>query len=365
MEFIDLKAQRRRIRENLDRRMNAVLDHGQFIMGPEVKELEDRLAAFTSAKHAIACANGTDALQIALMALDIKPGDQVITTAFSFFATVETILLLGAEPVFVDIDARTYNMDPTLIESKITSKTKAIIPVSLYGQCYDFDAIHSLAKKHNIPVIEDAAQSFGASYKGRRSCSQAAISCTSFFPSKPLGCYGDGGALFTNDDAMAARLKEIRVHGQRGRYHHASLGVNSRLDTLQAAVLLAKLDIFETEIAERQEVAARYHQGLKGVVQTPFIGEGHISAYAQFTIEVKNREQVMAHLKELGVPTVVHYPQPMHIQPAALAQFPQVRSTTAPKAEHAAAHVMSLPFSPYLTIQDQTKVIESLKKVLA
>ena len=258
IEFIDLKAQQARIKVQLDAAIARVLQHGQYILGPEVVELEEKLAAYTGAKHCITVANGTDALQIAQMALSIGPGDEVITPGFTYIATAETVALLGAKPVYVDIDPRTYNLNPALLQAAITPRTKAIIPVSLYGQCADFDAINAIAAQHGIPVIEDAAQSFGATYKGRKSCSLSTIACTSFFPSKPLGCYGDGGAIFTNDDALAKVMRQIARHGQDRRYHHVRVGVNSRLDTLQAAILLTKLSIFDEEMALRQQVAERY-----------------------------------------------------------------------------------------------------------
>ncbi|MGB4345981.1 MAG: DegT/DnrJ/EryC1/StrS family aminotransferase, partial [Burkholderiaceae bacterium] len=258
IEFIDLKTQQARIRDKIDAGIQRVLAHGQYILGPEVAELEEKLAAFVGAKYCITCANGTDALQIAQMALGIGPGDEVITPGFTYIATAETVALLGAKPVYVDIDPRTYNLDPQLLEAAITPRTKAIIPVSLYGQCAAMDAINAIAAKHGIPVIEDAAQSFGATYKGKRSCNLTTIACTSFFPSKPLGCYGDGGAIFTNDDELAKVMRQIARHGQDRRYHHIRVGVNSRLDTLQAAILLPKLEIFEEEIQLRQQVAQTY-----------------------------------------------------------------------------------------------------------
>ena len=240
--FIDLKTQYQAVKPQIQARIDAVLEHGQYIMGPEVKELEDKLAAFTGAKHCITCASGTEALLMSLMALGIGPDDEIVTTPFTFVATAEVIVLLGAKPVFVDVEPDTGNIDASLIEAKITSKTKAIMPVSLYGQTADMDAINAIAaKRGNLPVIEDAAQSFGATYKGRQSCNLSTIGCTSFFPSKPLGCYGDGGAIFTNDDALAQAMREIRVHGQSQRYVHTRVGVGGRMDTLQCAIVLAKL----------------------------------------------------------------------------------------------------------------------------
>jgi len=260
MDFIDLKTQYQQLKADIDAGIARVLAHGQFILGPEVAELEEKLAAYTGARHCVSVANGTDALQIALMALGIGPGHQVITPGFTYIATAETVALLGARPVYVDVDARTSNLDPALLEAAITPATRAIIPVSLYGQCADYDAINAIAARHGLPVIEDAAQSFGATYKGRKSCNLTTIACTSFFPSKPLGCYGDGGAIFTSDDQLATVLRQIARHGQDRRYHHVRVGVNSRLDTLQAAILLPKLAVLDEEIALRQQVAARYAQ---------------------------------------------------------------------------------------------------------
>lgn len=345
IEFIDLKSQQARIKDKIDAGIQRVLSHGQYILGPEVQELEERLAAFVGARYCISCANGTDALQIVQMAFGIGPGDEVITPGFTYIATAETVALLGAKPVYVDIDPRTYNLDPQLLETAITPRTKAIIPVSLYGQCADFDAINAIAAKYNIPVIEDAAQSFGASYKGRRSCNLSTVSCTSFFPSKPLGCYGDGGAIFTNDGELAKVIRQIARHGQDRRYHHVRVGVNSRIDTLQAAILLPKLDIFEEEIALRQQVAARYDAALSkaGVDSIPFIESGNTSVYAQYTVRVDERGAVQARLKAQGIPTAVHYPIPLNKQPAVAD-----RSVTLEIGDRVAEQVMSLPMHPYL-----------------
>ena len=345
IEFIDLKAQQARIKVQLDAAIARVLQHGQYILGPEVVELEEKLAAYTGAKHCITVANGTDALQIAQMALSIGPGDEVITPGFTYIATAETVALLGAKPVYVDIDPRTYNLNPALLQAAITPRTKAIIPVSLYGQCADFDAINAIAAQHGIPVIEDAAQSFGATYKGRKSCSLSTIACTSFFPSKPLGCYGDGGAIFTNDDTLATVMRQIARHGQDRRYHHVRVGVNSRLDTLQAAILLTKLSIFDEEMALRQQVATRYTQLLNeaGISTTPYIAPYNQSAWAQYTIQVPAREQVQEHLKMAGVPTAVHYPIPLNKQPAVADA-----TVTLPVGDAVAQRVMSLPIHPYL-----------------
>lgn len=360
--FIDLQEQRRRIQKSLDTRMKAVLDHGAFILGPEVKELEKKLEEFTGAKHCISVANGTDALQIVMMALGIGPGDEVISPDFTFFATAETIAILGAKPVFVDVDPETYNISVSEIRKKITSKTKAIIPVSLYGQCADMAEIVALGKEKGIPVIEDAAQSFGALYQGKKSCNLSHVSCTSFFPSKPLGCYGDGGAIFTNDDALATTLRQIRAHGQEKRYFHRIVGVNSRLDTLQAAILLAKMEVFEEEIRLRSEVAARYDLLLKGIAKTPKISSDRTSVYAQYTIEIDHREAVMKRLEEKGVPTTVHYPMPMHAQPAM--QVYATPGETFPVSEKASKRVVSIPMHPYLDEKTQIRIVDAIKECL-
>jgi len=357
MQFIDLAAQQARIKDKIDANIQKVLAHGKYISGPEVTELEEKLAAFTGAKYCITCANGTDALQIAQMALGIGPGDEVITPGFTYIATAETVALLHAKPVYVDIDSRTYNLDPTKLEAAITPRTKAIIPVSLYGQCADFDLINAIAEKHGIPVIEDGAQSFGASYKGKKSCNLTTIGCTSFFPSKPLGCYGDGGAIFTNDDELATMLRQIARHGQDRRYHHIRVGVNSRLDTLQAAILLPKLDILEDEIECRNQVAVNYTRLLNdaGIDTTPFVSEHNTSAWAQYTIRVANREAVQAKLKEAGIPTAVYYPAPLNKQPAVADE-----AANLPVGDEMAGEVMSLPMHPYMLKEDQSKVVKAL-----
>lgn len=370
MDFIDLKSQYARIEAAVNVRMQAVLKHGQYVLGPEVVELEARLAAYTGAKFCVSASSGTDTLLIALMALDIGPGDEVITSPFTFIATGEMIALAGATPVFVDIDRRTYNIDPALIEAAITPKTRAIMPVSLYGQCADFDAINAVAARHGLPVIEDAAQSFGATYKGRESCNLSTIGSTSFFPSKPLGAYGDGGALFTNDEGLAKLMREIRVHGQDRRYHHPRLGVNGRLDTLQAAVLLAKLDVFADEVAARARLGARYSQLIAEAfadvqdpqrrISGPWLDPANTSVYAQYTVEVPNRERVEQRMKEQGIPTAVHYPVPLHQQPVFAGL--KVASGSLPVSELAAARVMSLPMHPYLTEDQQVRVVQALKK---
>ena len=357
MQFIDLAAQQARIKDKIDANIQKVLAHGQYILGPEVTELEEKLAAFTGAKHCITVANGTDALQIAQMAFGLGPGDEVITPGFTYIATAETVALLGAKPVYVDICPKTYNLDPTKLEAAITPKTKAIIPVSLYGQCADFDTINAIANKYGIPVIEDAAQSFGASYKGKKSCNLTTVACTSFFPSKPLGCYGDGGAIFTNDDELAVVLRQIARHGQDRRYHHIRVGVNSRLDTLQAAILLPKLEIFAEEIQQRNQVASNYTRLLNeaGVDTTPFIEEHNISAWAQYTIQVEHRAVVQAKLQEQGIPTAVHYPIPLNKQPAEADS-----SASLPIGDAVAEKVMSLPMHPYLTVHDVDAIVKKI-----
>lgn len=362
IDFIDLKAQQNRIKAEIDAGIQRVLAHGQYILGPEVIELEEKLASYVGAKHCITCANGTDALQIALMALGVGVGDEVITPGFTYIATAETVALLGAKPVYVDVNAKTYNIDFTQLEANITPRTKAIIPVSLYGQCADFDEINAIAKKYNLPVIEDAAQSFSASYKGKKSCNLTTIACTSFFPSKPLGCYGDGGAIFTNDEELAKIIRQIARHGQDRRYHHIRVGVNSRLDTIQAAILLPKLEILDDEIQARQHVAETYTKLLNeaGILSTPFIEEHNQSAWAQYTIQVDNRTVVQEKLKAQGIPTAVHYPIPLNKQPA-------VADTDVmlPIGDAIAERVMSLPIHPYLEIKSIKFIVDKLGEVLS
>ena len=357
--FIDLKTQYQALKPQIQARIDAVLEHGQYIMGPEVKELEDKLAAFTGAKHCITVASGTEALLMSLMALDIKPGDEIITTPFTFVATAEVIVLLGAKPVFVDVEPDTGNIDASLIEAKITPKTKAIMPVSLYGQTADMDAINAIAAKHgNLPVIEDAAQSFGATYKGRQSCNLSTIGCTSFFPSKPLGCYGDGGAIFTNDDALAQAMREIRVHGQSQRYVHTRVGVGGRMDTLQCAIVLAKLERFEWEVQQRHDIGQRYNHlldqaGIERIQQRP----QRTSVYAQYTVMVPNREALQKRLVDAGIPTAVHYPVPLNEQPA---YKHLCCPDCTPVAQQMAKRVMSLPMCADLLSDDQRSIIRAI-----
>ena len=357
MEFIDLKTQYNQLRESINSRIQKVLDHGQYIMGPEVNELEDRLAQYTGAKHCITVASGTEALLISLMAIGIKPGDEVITTPFSFIATAEVIVLLGAKPVFVDIEQDTCNINASLIEAKITKKTRAIMPVSLYGQPADMDEINAIAEKHHLLVIEDAAQSFGANYKNKKSCNLSTIGCTSFFPSKPLGCYGDGGAIFTSDDKYAKAMREIRVHGQSMRYVHSKVGVGGRMDTLQCAIVLAKLERFDWEIEQRINIGARYNELLANKVKVVNQRPDRTSVFAQYTLFLDDREKLQAALKDKKIPTAVHYPVPMHIQPAYQGLCcPEC----CPESVKAATKVMSLPMHPDLTIQDQIKIVDFL-----
>jgi UDP-2-acetamido-2-deoxy-ribo-hexuluronate aminotransferase len=360
--FNDLKTQQGKIKGHLNKRIATVLDHGQYIMGPEIQELEECLAGYVGIKHCITVSDGTTALLIALMVLNIKPGDEVITTPFTFIATAEVIVLLGAKPVFVDIDPKTYNLDPNLLEAAITPNTKAIMPVSLYGQCADMDAINAIAGKYGIPVIEDAAQSFGATYKGHRSCGLSTIGCTSFFPSKPLGCYGDGGACFTNDDELAKKISQIRTHGQEKRYHHTVVGMNGRLDTLQAAILLAKMEVFEEEVELRQEIGARYTELLQDEVVTPYIEPYNTSVYGQYTVQVENREIVQEKLKVARIPTAVHYPTPLHVQP--IFSYLNIPKGSFAIAEKIADKVISLPMSAWLTQNEQEKICSILSDLI-
>ncbi|MSQ53587.1 MAG: DegT/DnrJ/EryC1/StrS family aminotransferase [Betaproteobacteria bacterium] len=368
MQFVDLALQYRALKESIDARMQAVLDHGRYIMGPEVEELEGRLAEFTGANHCVTCSSGTEALLISLMALGVSPGDEVITTPFTFVATAEMIVLLGARPVLVDIQAGSFNLDQAGIEAAITQRTKAIMPVSLFGQTADMDEINAIAAKHGLAVVEDAAQSLGARYRGRLSGNLSTIGCTSFFPSKPLGCYGDGGAIFTSDGALANAMREIRVHGQERRYVHTRIGVGGRMDTLQCAVVLAKLDRFEWEIAQRGRLGARY-SGLfaasefaqYGIVAPP-IAADRTSVYAQYTLRTPQRDALGAGLKRLGVPTAVHYPLSIHRQPA-YSGFHDGRNL--PVADKAALEVISLPMYPDMDAATQDRIVAAVKETLA
>lgn len=358
IKFIDLNQQYRLIKSTVDKNIQTVLDHGQYIMGPEVEELEHRLAKWVGVRHCITLSNGTMALLVALLALGIGLGDEVITSSFSFFASIETIVFLGAKLVFVDIDPRTYNIEPSQIELAITERTKAIMPVSLYGQCANMTAISAIAHRYNLPIIEDGAQSLGATHWGRQSCSLTTIGCTSFFPSKPLGCYGDGGACFTNDDVLAEKIRLIRNHGQQTRYRHIQIGLNVRFDTLQAAILLAKLDIFPEELKRRQQVAKWYSQKLGNHLVIPHIEAGNVSAFAQYTVRVKRRQEVRSILNNVGIPTAIHYPQPLYKQPA-IRNYLQ-DNYNYPETEIASQQVLSLPFHPYLTEEMVNLICEEL-----
>lgn len=361
--FIDLAPQQDRIRPQLDAAIARVLAHGQYIMGPEVRELEERLARYVGVRHCIAVSSGTDSLLIALMALGIGPGDEVITVPYTWISTAEVISLLGATPVFVDIEADTWNMDPARLEAAITPKTKALMPVGIYGQPANMTAINAIADAHgNLPVIEDAAQSFGSTHHGSKSCNLSTIGSTSFFPTKPLGCYGDGGALFTNDDTLAPKMRQIRVHGQEQKHHHPILGLNGRLDTLQAAILLCKLDIFDEEMQHRQHVAHQYQRELSQIpgLQLPVVDKNNTSVYAQYTICVKERDALAAALKNNGIPSVSYYAVPLHLQPV----FASLGHSDGdfPVAEHVAATCLSLPMNPNLDSNHIQRITQTIQE---
>ncbi|MEO1831476.1 MAG: DegT/DnrJ/EryC1/StrS family aminotransferase [Akkermansiaceae bacterium] len=358
MEFIDLKSQQARIKAKIDQRIQDVLCHGRYVMGPELDELEERLKNYVGTRHCIGASSGTDTLLIAMMALGIGPGDEVITVPFTWISTAEMIALVGATPVFVDIDETTWNMDVSKLESAITEKTKAIMPVGIFGQTADMTGINEIASRNgNLPVIEDAAQSFGATHHGKKSGGLSAIGSTSFFPSKPLGCYGDGGGLFTNDDELAERMRHIRVHGQTERHHHPILGINGRLDTLQAAILLEKLEIFDDEILRRQKVAQAYGDGIRNSsVTLPRVGPGNTSVFAQYTILSSNRDALAASLKEAGIPSVSYYAVPLHLQPV----FDGLgcKKGQFPVTEDVASRGLSLPMNPYLSGEEVAAVCD-------
>ncbi|MFC1703616.1 DegT/DnrJ/EryC1/StrS family aminotransferase [Candidatus Omnitrophota bacterium] len=361
INFIDLQRQYQRYKNDIDSQIQQVLDTSAYIMGSKVKELEEKLSAFIGTKYAIGCASGTDALILALLALEIKPGDEIITTPFTFIATAEVISLLGAKPVFADILESTFNIDPQKIESKITNKTRGIIPVDLFGQCADYDEINQIAQKHKLFVIEDAAQSFGSEYKKRKACSLADIGCASFFPAKPLGCYGDGGMVFTDNKTLADTMSSLRVHGKgEHKYENIRIGINGRLDTLQAAVLLAKFSHFPEEIQLRQQVAQRYNKSLKDSVIAPSIESYNLSAFAQYCVRVENRAPLQEQLKNKGVPTAVYYPKPLHLQPAFKALG--YRQGDFPVSEKVADDILALPMHPYLTEAEQEFIIDCIKK---
>jgi UDP-2-acetamido-2-deoxy-ribo-hexuluronate aminotransferase len=367
MDFIDLKSQQQQISASLTENIRRVLAHGQYVMGPEVQELETRLAAYVGVKHAVSCSSGTDALLMPLMAYGVGPGDAIFTTPFTFIATAEVIQLCGATPVFVDIDPQTFNLDPEALAAAVNRlgqnpgtahlKPKGIIPVDLFGQPADYDHINTIAREHGLFVLEDAAQSFGATYKGRRAGALAETAATSFFPAKPLGCYGDGGAVFTDDDDLAEVLRSIRVHGQgKQRYEHVRIGLNGRLDTLQAAVLLAKLEIFDQEVTARQRVARHYSEALKSLVETPFVAPDCTSVWAQYSVLSESRELLLQKLKEAQIPTAIYYPLPLHLQ-SAFAHLGH-KPGDFPVSEDASRRIFSLPMHPYLGQADQERIIQ-------
>jgi UDP-2-acetamido-2-deoxy-ribo-hexuluronate aminotransferase len=361
IDFAKLQDQYQLYKEEIDDAIQAVLDKSNYIMGEEVKELERGLEKFTGVNHAISCSSGTDALLLAMMALDIKPGDEIITTPFTFIATAETIALLGAVPVFVDIDEDTYNIDPMLIEAKVTAKTKAIIPVSLYGQPPQMDEIQDIANRHGLKIIIDGAQSFGSTYRGKMDSTLGDISTTSFFPAKPLGCFGDGGAVFTNDDELADKIRSLRVHGQSKRYHHQYIGMGGRLDTIQAAVLNVKLKHYHEDLKIRQDVAQKYTQALQGLdMVLPTIDSSATSAWAQYSVRVQNRDRVQAGLKEQGVPTAVHYPMPLHLQEAF--EYLEYQKGDFPITERISSEIMSLPMNPYVTDEEIAYIVNCIEK---
>jgi len=372
MQFIDLAAQQQRIRTKIEENIKAVLDHGHYIMGPEIKKLEEQLARYVGVRHAISCSSGTDALLMALMAYNVGPGDIIFTTPFTFIATAEVIAILGAEPVFVDIDPETFNMDPLKLRQALTKDAendnlaKGIIAVDLFGLPADYDQINAIAKEYGLFVIEDAAQSFGAEYQGRKACALADIACTSFFPAKPLGCYGDGGAIFTDNDELAENMTSIRVHGQGSdKYNNVRIGVNGRMDALQAAVLLAKMDIFSEEVALRQDVARRYNEGIQSItsLKTPYIPETMKSVWAQYSLLAKDgqhRSLIQAMLKAAGIPTAIYYPKPLHLQTAFA--YLGYKPGDFPISEDYAQRIFSIPMHPYLSKDDQERIIKELSQ---
>ena len=361
INFIDLQAQYRAYEKEINKEVLEVMASAQFIGGQNITKLEESLANYCETKEAIACSSGTDSLLLALMALDIKEGDEIITTPFTFIATAEVIALLKATPVFVDIDETTYNIDPTKIEEKITSKTKAIMPVSLYGQTSNMDEINTIAKKYNLYVIEDACQSFGAQYKGKKSCNLSHIGCTSFFPSKPLGCYGDGGVIMTSDEELASKIRMILNHGQNERYCHKYVGINGRLDAIQAAVLNVKMKHFDDEVEKRAKIGQKYINELKEVegVTTPTILEDRTSVFAQFTLLCENREEIQNKLNSSGIPTAIHYPKPLHLQE--VFEYLGYKQGDFPISERVSQQVISLPMSPFLTNEEQDYIIKTIK----
>lgn len=383
MDFIDLKAQQKRIRREVMRRIETVLDHGQYILGPEIGELERRLASFVGVKHGLSCSSGTDALLMALMTYGVGRGDAVFTTPFTFVATAEVISLLGATPVFVDIEPDTFTMDPARLEQAVTAleerevrkhplpkgweglRPRGVIAVDLFGQCADYDRIHAIARSKNLFVIEDAAQSFGATYKGKKACSLAEMAATSFFPAKPLGCYGDGGMVFTDDDGLARMIESIRVHGKGSdKYDNVRIGINGRCDTIQAAVLLAKFEIFEEEISLRQEVASRYNRLLSGIegIRCPVVRPDSTSVWAQYSILCTARDRVAGALAGRKIPTAIYYPKPLHVQGAYA--YLGYRPDDFPVSLRAASEILSLPMHPYLAEKDQETIAEAVREAM-
>jgi UDP-2-acetamido-2-deoxy-ribo-hexuluronate aminotransferase len=375
MQFIDLKTQYKKIHDSVNRRINAVLEHGNFILGPEIKELEQKLAAYCGTAHCITCSSGTDALLLPLIAYGVGPGCAVFTTPFTFIATAEVISLLGATPIYVDIDPKTYNIDPKKLEEGIKNlmngkkpdpfipdglEARVIIPVDLFGLPADYDAINQIAEKYKLSVIEDAAQSFGATYKGKKACNLADSAATSFFPAKPLGCYGDGGAVFTNNRELADKIESLRVHGKGiDKYDNIRIGINSRFDTLQAAIVLAKMEIFAQEVEMRQTVAQRYSEGLKNFVTVPYIPQGYTSVWAQYSIVSNKKEALMQNLKNAGIPTAVYYPKPLHLQTAF--SYLGYKKGSMPVSEEISGKIFSLPMHPYLNQQDQDAIMTIIR----
>ena len=361
MEFIDLKTQYNKYKDYIDAKIHAVLDHGQFIMGPEVEELEQELAQFVGVKHCISVASGTVSLEIALRALNIGPGDEVITVPFTWISTAEVIMAVGAKPVFVDIEADSYNMNPELLESAINENTKAIMPVSLFGQMPDLERIVKIAEKYELPVIEDAAQSFGATRYDKKSCGASLIGSTSFFPAKVFGCYGDGGALFSDCDDLANQMRAIRNHGGVKRGHHDVVGMNGRFDTIQAAVLLAKFPYFLEEVGARAKIGARYSELLKEVCETPIIATGNTHVYAQYTIRLKDRDKVKTKLQEQGIPAAIYYSKCLHEQPVFASK--EMKLGNFPVSEMVSGEVLSLPMHPFLNAEDQDRIVNAIRSV--
>ena len=360
INFIDVRRQYELYQPEIDAQMRSILNEAAFIMGKQIAELEGQLAAYVGAQHAIACASGTDALQLVLMAYGIKPGDEIITTPFTFIATAEVISLVGAKPVFADIRPDTFNIDPAKLKGLISPRTKGIIAVDIFGQCADYDEINKIAREHGLFVIQDAAQSFGAQYKGKMACSLADVGCTSFFPAKPLGCYGDGGMIFIDDEKMALVLKSLRGHGAGGhKYEHVRIGMNSRLDTLQAGILLAKFKHFPKEVELRNHVADYYTQHLKSVGDTPVVLPFNASVYAQYNLVVKDREALQKRLAHEGIPTAVYYPKPLHLQPA-YADLGHKKGDF-PVTEYVCDHILALPMHPFLTREEQDFIIAKVK----